>query len=209
MNRQSVWGLLLLVMVFSRGDIAIGQTRQLAAPGDDDFMRSAAGDPRLGTDDPDAQRAEIWNSPRMLRARAWVQEYLERSTKYSPQESQEYMRELERLTPIQMRLWLLKFDDEQEELDRRQQAFDASRQAAIARARGINESTRDAYGRVVQGAQLEAQRATQSQIIEERAANRRQRQKRDNRAEAATQSLYDTPYPSYGNPYYYLYGPVY
>src|SRR6516164_4425244 len=70
----------------------------------------------------DAEREQIWNSPSMLRARAWLQEYCDRSAKITPAEKQQYMTELANLTPMQMKLWLLKFD-EQEEARRQQQAY--------------------------------------------------------------------------------------
>src|SRR5262245_39074411 len=45
----------------------------------------------------DAQREQIWNSPNMLRARAWLQDYCKASAKITPEESQQYMTELQSL----------------------------------------------------------------------------------------------------------------
>jgi hypothetical protein len=188
------------LLVSGAGSAAFGQASQSAASA----PNLAAGTAAASRSDLEAQREQIWDSPRMLRARAWVKEYLDRSTKYTPEEARQYMTELENLTPIQMKLWLLKFDEEQEALDRQQEAFNVARQAALERARRIAERRRDAYGRVVQGAQLESQRAMRSLRAQDQAAQERQMQMRDMRAEAATESLYDTPYP-----YSYLYGPWY
>jgi hypothetical protein len=94
----------------------------------------------------DAEREPIWNSPNMLRARAWLREYFDRSAKISPAERREYMNRLQNLTPSQMKLWLLKFDRE-EEVRRQQYAlFDQARAAAIARARLMEEAARQSYG---------------------------------------------------------------
>lgn len=93
----------------------------------------------------DAEREKIWNSPTMLRARAWVQEYCQRSAKITPAEAQAYMTELSQLTPVQMKLWLLKFDHEEEMIRQQQSAFNASRQGGVNAAMGMQRATATAY----------------------------------------------------------------
>jgi hypothetical protein len=50
----------------------------------------------------DAERAKIWESPQMLRARAWVKDYCAHSAKITPAEAKEYEAELANLSPKQM-----------------------------------------------------------------------------------------------------------
>jgi hypothetical protein len=69
------------------------------------------------------EQLKIWNSPTMLRARAWVQEYCQRSAKITPEEANQYMAEMEHMTPTQMKLWLLKFDEEEENIRQQQADF--------------------------------------------------------------------------------------
>jgi hypothetical protein len=109
----------------------------------------------------DAEREQIWNSPSMLRARAWLQEYCDRSAKITPAEKQQYMTELANLTPVQMKLWLLKFD-EQEEARRQQEAyFQQTRANAVARARSVDASAQQAYAAINQGETAAANNAEQ------------------------------------------------
>ncbi len=108
----------------------------------------------------DAQREQIWNSPNMLRARAWLQDYCSKSAKVTPEEAKTYMAELQSLTPTQMKLWLLKFD-EQEEARQQQTAFwQQSHAASISRAVTANKNTQKAYAAINQG---ESQAALQEQ----------------------------------------------
>src|SRR4029079_4631961 len=83
------------------------------------------------TPEMEAERAKIWNSPAMLRARAWAQDYCSHSAKITPQEAKDYMVELQRMTPKQMKLWLLKFDEQEEMMQQQQAAFELSRQASL------------------------------------------------------------------------------
>src|SRR3990172_3115229 len=69
----------------------------------------------------DAERAQIWNSPNMLRARAWLQDYCATSAKVKPGEGEKYMNELANITPTQMKLWLMKFDEEEAGKQQQQQ----------------------------------------------------------------------------------------
>ena len=64
--------------------------------------------------DVDAQREQIWNSPEMLTARAWMETYFERSAKISDEQAKKYMDGLKTMYPDQMKLWLVKFQADRE-----------------------------------------------------------------------------------------------
>src|SRR4051794_34589153 len=59
-----------------------------------------------------AEREEIWNSPDMLRARAWLKDYCSKSPKVTPEMAKQYESELANMSPNQMRLYLMKFDEQ-------------------------------------------------------------------------------------------------
>jgi hypothetical protein len=115
----------------------------------------------------EAERAKIWNSPAMLRARAWAQEYCQESAQITPEEARDYMTELSRMSPTQMKLWLLKFNHEQEMVHQQQAAFNAQRQASVQQAMSMNQSIQQAYGRINQD-DTEAAQTEQASINEER-----------------------------------------
>jgi hypothetical protein len=108
-----------------------------------------------------ATREQIWNSPNMLRARAWLQEYCERSAKISPAEKQAYMTELQNLSPTQMKLWLLKFDQEEEARQQQQAFFEQTRSAALGRAKSADAATQKTYAAINQGETAAANNAEQ------------------------------------------------
>jgi guanyl-specific ribonuclease Sa len=121
----------------------------------------------------DAERLKIWNSPTMLRARAWVQEYCQRSATISPAEAQQYMTELEHLSPVQMKLWLLKFDNEEHMIRQQQSDFERTRQAGLSQATSMNAATQQAYGNINRDETAAAQGEQQSLSAEQQqAANR-------------------------------------
>jgi hypothetical protein len=116
----------------------------------------------------DAERQQIWNSPNMLRARAWLQEYCDRSAKITPEEKQRYMSELENLSPVQMKLWLLKFDQE-EEARRQQYAFwEQANTAALSRARSADQAAQQSYS-AINRAENQAAAGEQQQLNQEAA----------------------------------------
>jgi hypothetical protein len=114
----------------------------------------------------EAERAKIWNSPTMLRARAWAQEYCHASARVSPQEAKDYMTELQRMPPTQMKLWLLKFEHEQEMMQQQQAAFERQRRAGVQQALGIDRGIQQAYGRINRD-ENEAAESEESSINEE------------------------------------------
>jgi hypothetical protein len=80
----------------------------------------------------EAQRQKIWNSAPMLRARAWLEDYFETSAKITPAEAQEYREHLAAMTPVQMKLWLLKFEEEEQGRKQVQAVWQQGQQAAVA-----------------------------------------------------------------------------
>jgi hypothetical protein len=161
-----------------------------------------AGSSSPATGGMDAQRAKIWNSPTMLRARAWVQEYCQRSARISPAEAQEYMNELANLTPAQMKLWLLKFEAEEEMIRGQQAAFNRSRQAGVQAAMGLNRQTDEEYAAFNREQTAAAQTAEQSIRAENRLAAQRSLQNAQDRDDfdqaLETQPMYVGGYPPCG-----------
>ncbi|HEX6961123.1 MAG TPA: hypothetical protein VF175_04600 [Lacipirellula sp.] len=198
-----------LIGALAFGRIAVSQDAQpnsATNPRSESGPTPSSSDSASSQESTQSQREEIWNSPRMLRARAWLQEYCERSATISPEEAREYMAELKQLTPIQMKLWLLKFDEEQEELDRRQAAFQQARRTSVARALDIQEATEAAHARIA-GASGEAINAQQSFEARRRAAQAMYAQRAENSAEAATEMTFEgaaSGYPWYRDFHYHV-----
>lgn len=143
-----------------------------------------------------AEREKIWNSPTMLRARAWVQEYCQRSAKITPAEAQQYMKELENLTPVQMKLWLLKFDHE-EAMNRQQQAdFELARRASLRQAISVDKATQQDYSAINRDENEAAATAEQSIQTQAQEASAREQAKQDQTAVDA--SNMDSFYGGYG-----------
>jgi hypothetical protein len=142
----------------------------------------------------DSERGKLWNSPRMLRARAWLQEYCERSAQITPQEAKQYMAELKNLTPVQMKLWLLKFDEEQEAIDRQQAQFEKARQGSVGRALAVQSATERAYRRIDEGVSYGAQITQQSLRAKEELAQAMYAQRAEESAASARAMMFDGTY---------------
>jgi hypothetical protein len=151
-----------------------------------------------------AEREKIWNSPTMLRARAWVQDYCSKSAKITPQEAKEYMTELENLSPKQMKLWLLKFQHEEEMIDQQQAAFEQARQAAVNQAISVNRATQQAYNDINREETIGAKEAQQSINTEQQQAFERGLDKEED----LNSYHYGGYGGGYGNPFGY-YGGMY
>ena len=80
-----------------------------------------------------ASRSKIWNSPEMKKARAWVDDYLRVTNKYTPQQKAAYKKHLASLTAPQMEMWLMRFEHDQDVAKRRESGFQAARNAGLAR----------------------------------------------------------------------------
>jgi hypothetical protein len=117
----------------------------------------------------DAEREQIWNSPDMLRARAWLKDYCSKSAKVTPEMAKEYETELANMTPKQMKIWLMKFDEEEAQRQQSYAMYHQANQAGLQQAMAAQRQTRQAYAAMNQAETAAAQNA-QQQINEQRQA---------------------------------------
>jgi hypothetical protein len=134
----------------------------------------------------DAEREKVWNSPAMLRARAWLQDYCARSAKVTPEEAHQYMAELERLTPTQMKLWLLKFQEHEEMIQQQQAAFNMQRHAGLQQATAFDRAAQQEYADINAGETEKAEGEQQSLNQQAQFAQQRSSQLSADRDNAAT-----------------------
>jgi guanyl-specific ribonuclease Sa len=196
MTRKSLVTVCSATVVLGLVTIASSQTATLPAG-------STAATATQSAAQMDAERAKIWNSPTMLRARAWVQEYCARSAQISPAEAQQYMTELEHMTPAQMKLWLLKFDNEEHMIRQQQSDMEQARRASLARATAANAATQNAYGDINRDETAAAQGEQASLNTQEQQAAQRDLQNdamRDQNDAALNGPLFG-PYGYGGYPY--------
>jgi hypothetical protein len=147
-----------------------------------------------------AEREKIWNSASMLRARAWLQDYFSKSAKVTPEEARTYMRELENLTPVQMKLWLIKFDHEEEQRQQQYAFWQQTHAANLAQARAVNQATQRAYADINQE-ETEAANLAQQQIDAQRQAT--QEIAADKQLETYGRPFGPYGYPGYGGLHYH------
>jgi hypothetical protein len=115
---------------------------------------------------PEAQREQIWNSPDMLRARAWLQDYCSKSPKVTPEQGKKYMKELANMTPSQMEVYLLKFDHEEQQRQQQYSFWQQAHEAGLSRAMAANQATEQAYANINRQ-QTEAAGVAQQQVDEQ------------------------------------------
>lgn len=155
----------------------------------------------------DAEREKIWDSPQMLRARAWVKDYTSHSAKITPAEAKEYEAELANLSPKQMKLWLLKFQHEEEMIQSQQQAFNNSRQADVSQAMALHKQMKQSYADINKDETAAAQTAESSVKQQQEFAQQDSLQKTADQDAAATDML-TQPFGGYGGYGGYGYGDV-
>ena len=147
----------------------------------------------------EAQREQIWNSPAMLRARAWLQDYCSKSAKITPEQGKKYMEELANMTPSQMELWLVKFNHEEEQRQQQYSMWQQVHAAGISQALAANRATQQAYANINRE-ESESAIGAQQQLNE-------QTQVAQNRAEDKQLEL-NAPYPyayaGYGGVHYHF-----
>jgi hypothetical protein len=182
-----------LLLVFTAAALARVASSQTPAP---------APYPNASTQGMSPEQLKIWNSPTMLRARAWVQEYCQRSARITPEEANQYMAEMEHMTPTQMKLWLLKFDEEEENIRQQQADFNTARQADVRRGNSVDQATQHAFADINHDETAAAQNAQQSLNSERDAEQDRLLQKSADRDSAAT-ALATRPLYMGGYPYGY------
>lgn len=179
-------------------------------------QKPAAGAPAPAKPAPlteEQQREALWNSPEMLRARAWVTDYCTNSKKMSPEEAKEYMTELEHLSSKQMKLWLLQYEHQQELYVQKesaqqvahraamahaqaampsaqaQQMWEMQHRAGLAQAMAADRATQQAYG-AIESEETQAAGEEQSQLNAQEAASRQMQMNK--------QAELNNPYPIYG-----------
>jgi hypothetical protein len=144
------------------------------------------------------ESAKIWNSPNMLRARAWLYDRISKSAKITPAEGEHYIKVLENMTPDEMKLWLMKFDEEEEQRQQQNAFWQQSQQALAGRAMAVHRATQQAYANLNQEETASAQQE-QGQLNEQAAM-------RQDRA-------FENQFPPYGpypySPYGYGFNPNY
>jgi hypothetical protein len=113
------------------------------------------------------EREQIWNSPQMLRARAWLQDYCSKSKKVTPETAKKYMQELENLSPTQMKLWLLKFDEQEEQRQQQYAFWQQSNAASVQHAQAMNRQAQENLNTINQ-AQSESAQVAQQRIEQQR-----------------------------------------
>ncbi len=137
-----------------------------------------------------AEREEIWDSADMLRARAWLKDYCSKSAKVTPEMAKQYEAELANMSPNQMRLWLMKFD-EQEQMRQQQYAmFQQANSAGLREAASLHRQTQQEYAAANQ-AETAAATHEEGAITEQRESEQNAQQDR----------MFDSN--PYGNPYGY------
>lgn len=113
-----------------------------------------------------AEREQIWNSPNMLRARAWLQDYCSKSAKVTAEMAKEYQTELANMTPAQMKLWLTKFDEEEETRQQKYTMWQKAHTSALNQAMAADQATNKTLAGINQE-ETEAAGEAQQQINEQ------------------------------------------
>lgn len=116
-----------------------------------------------------AEREKIWDSPDMLRARAWLKDYCSKSAKVTPEMAKAYQVELANMSPTQLKLWLLKFDEEEEQRQQQYAMFQQANAAGLQQAMAAHRQTQQAYAAINQ-ASTQAAQGAQQEINEQRQA---------------------------------------
>jgi cell wall assembly regulator SMI1 len=147
-----------------------------------------------------AEREEIWNSPDMLRARAWLKDYCSKSAKVTPEMAKQYETELQNMTPNQMRIYLMKFDEQEQVRQQQYAMFQQQNSMGLQAAAAMHKQTQQGYAAINQ-AETSAATQEESNINE-------QRESEQNAQQDAMfgGNLYGYPYGyngGYGGPYGY------
>ena len=185
-------------------------TTVMAAFGGVDFARGQQPTPAAATPPPtderytetpartqeeiDKERTAIWDSAEMVAAREWLVDHMARSARITPSQSQRYMEELKRLSPEQMKLWLITFEEQQAERNRQNQTFESARQMSVDRAMQANQASQQAAENVTRTRNQAAQTAQESIRNQQQAAQQRSQQLTSDRDAAAQAMLQPSAY---------------
>ena len=201
MKRLSFAALIVAATILSLAPLALGQSAVPATT-----AASAATNAATNVAQVDAERAKIWDSPEMLRARAWLKEHDADSAKVTPEEAKEHQAELANLSPKQMKLWLLKFQHEDEIRQQQQAMFNAQRQAQVQQAMAAHQQMKQAYTNINADANQAASNVESSIKQQQEFAQQDGLQKGADR-DAAVNNLLAPPFSGWGG-YGYGYGGV-
>lgn len=186
MKRPVVAAMMLAVVGVHFATLAIGQSTN---PANTAVTPASAANPATKNADVNAERAKIWDSPQMLRARAWLKDHDAHSAKVTPEEAKEHEAELANLSPKQMKLWLLKFQHE-EEINQQQRAmFNSQRQAEVQQAMAVHQQMKQAYANINVDANQAATNAQNSISQQQEFAQQDGLQKSADRDAAVTNML--------------------
>ena len=150
----------------------------------------------------DAEREQIWNSPDMLRARAWLKDFCSKSAKVTPEMAKQYETELANMTPNQMRIWLMKFDEEEQQRQAQYSMFQQHNEYLMRQAMAAHRQTQQAYSALNEAQSAAAQNAQQGFTEQRDTAQQNQENKRLDQGSYGYPGGYGYGYGPYGfSPY--------
>ncbi len=134
--------------------------------------------PTRGTAQQDEQE-KVWNSPEMLGARAWLDDYFAASAKITAKQAQQYLDRLRAMSPDQMKLWLSRFEEQRRSRERAE-TVRQQRRAEIAQSLAAQQRQQQTpaggYGLALNGGALlvpqriQSSRWVQNQMVPQRQA---------------------------------------
>lgn len=141
-----------------------------------------AGGPAAAVE-PDAERERraVWNSPEMLEARAWLEDYFRASRRHDAAAPADYLTRLSRLDADAMRLWLARLERSRRRAAERQLALETERQFQLARAAAVQRQRSENLRRISEQEsararfaqrRLDAERAQTQALVLQRTASR-------------------------------------
>ncbi len=196
MKRLVVAAVMLAVVGLSFAKFAVGQS---AVATTTTVKPPAAANSAGTTTAADAERSQIWDSPQMLRARAWLKDHDAHSARVTPEEAKEHETELANLSPKQMKLWLLKFQHEEEVNQQQRAMFNSQRQAEVHQAMAMHEQIKQSYKNINADANQAAQTAEDSIKQQQEFAQQDGLQKSADRGAAVTDMLTQPFFGGYGS----------
>jgi hypothetical protein len=79
----------------------------------------------------DAEREKIWNSPEMIEARAHVETTLKRSAKITDEQTAKYMADLKAMSADDMQIWLIQHQEQRARVQREEAQAAGMRRGAV------------------------------------------------------------------------------
>jgi hypothetical protein len=99
----------------------------------------------------ETERARIWNSPDMLKARQWIADNGRLSRRVTTQQTNQYLSRLQGMSPEQMQDWLKRFKAHQAAIARGHAIDVAARRTAIGQALVRQDARRQAFENINSG----------------------------------------------------------